>query len=95
MKPLHDQRVENRKAMEEALQAPTIDPARIEQIRVEQMKVADQSSKRFTKALTDAGNVLTPRSARPSSRTGATAARSRQASRLAAASDIGVSPARY
>ena len=37
---------------------PAIDPARIEQIRAEQMKVADQSSKRFTKALTDAGNVL-------------------------------------
>jgi UDP-3-O-acyl-N-acetylglucosamine deacetylase len=44
--------------MEAAMQAPTIDPARIEQIRAEQMKVADQSSKRFTKALTDAGNVL-------------------------------------
>src|SRR5216684_2602155 len=58
MKPLHDQRVENRKAMEAAMQAPTIDPARIEQIRAEQMKVADESSKRFTKALTDAGNVL-------------------------------------
>ena len=58
MKPLHDQRVENRKAMEAAMQAPTIDPARIEQIRADQMKVADESSKRFTKALTDAGNVL-------------------------------------
>lgn len=60
MKPLHDQRVENRKAMQDALQAPTIDPAKIEAIRAEQMKVADASSKRFTKALTDAGNVLTP-----------------------------------
>ena len=59
MKGFHGQRVENRKAMEAAMQAPTIDPARIEQIRAEQMKVADQSSKRFTKALTDAGNVLT------------------------------------
>jgi Spy/CpxP family protein refolding chaperone len=58
MKPLHDQRVENRKAMEAAMQAPTLDPAKIEQIRAEQMKVADASSKRFTKALTDAGNVL-------------------------------------
>ena len=58
MKPLHDQRVENRKAMQDALQAPTIDPAKIETIRAEQMKVADASSKRFTKALTDAGNVL-------------------------------------
>ncbi len=59
MKPLHDQRMENRKAMQEALQAPTIDPAKIEAIRAEQMKIADESSKRFTKALTDAGNVLT------------------------------------
>ena len=58
MKPLHAQRVENRKAMEAALQAPTIDPAKIEQIRQLQMKVSDDSSKRFTKALTDAGNVL-------------------------------------
>jgi Spy/CpxP family protein refolding chaperone len=59
MRGLHDKRAENRKAMEAALQAPTIDPARIEAIRVEQMKVADDASKRFTKALEDAGNVLT------------------------------------
>ncbi|MBV8190391.1 MAG: periplasmic heavy metal sensor [Alphaproteobacteria bacterium] len=59
MRALHDKRTENRKAMEAALQAPTIDPARIEAIRVEQMKVADEASKRFTKALEDAGNVLT------------------------------------
>lgn len=58
MKPLHDKRVENRKAMQEAMQAATIDPAKIEQIRQDQMKIADESSKRFTKALTDAGNVL-------------------------------------
>ena len=59
LRPLRDKRVENRKAMEAALQAPTIDPARIEAIRAEQMKVADEASKRFTKALEDAGNVLT------------------------------------
>ena len=59
-KPMHDRRVENRKAMEAALQAPTIDPAKIEQIRQAQMKVSDDSSKRFTKALTDAANVLSP-----------------------------------
>jgi Spy/CpxP family protein refolding chaperone len=58
MRATHDQRVANRKAMTEALQAPTIDPAKIEAIRAEQMKIADASSKRFTKALTDAGNVL-------------------------------------
>ena len=60
LKPFHAQRVENRKAMEAALQAPTIDAAKIEQIRAEQMTIADQSSKVFTKALTDAGNVLSP-----------------------------------
>jgi Spy/CpxP family protein refolding chaperone len=58
MKPLHAKRAENRAAMRAALEAPTIDPAKIEQIRAEQMKIADESSKRFTKALTDAGNVL-------------------------------------
>jgi Spy/CpxP family protein refolding chaperone len=58
MKPLHDQRVENRKAMAEAMQAPTVDKARIETLRQEQLKVSDQGSKRFTQALTDAGDVL-------------------------------------
>jgi len=58
MKGFHDQRVENRKAMQAAMTAATIDPARIEQLRVDQMKIADASSKRFTQALVDAGNVL-------------------------------------
>jgi Spy/CpxP family protein refolding chaperone len=58
MRATRDQRMANRKAMQEALQAPTIDAAKIEGIRAEQMKIADASSKRFTKALTDAGNVL-------------------------------------
>ena len=58
MRAMHEQRTQNRKAMQEALQAPTIDPAKIETIRAEQMKIAEASSKRFTKALVDAGNVL-------------------------------------
>ena len=58
MKPLHDKRVENSKAMADAMQAPTIDKARIEALRQEQMKVSDAGSKRFTQALTDAGDVL-------------------------------------
>jgi Spy/CpxP family protein refolding chaperone len=60
MRAMHEQRVQNRKAMQEALQAPTIDAAKIESIRAEQMKLADASSQRFTKALTDAAKVLTP-----------------------------------
>lgn len=58
MRPLHEQRVANRKALAEAMQAPTVDPAKIEAIRAEQMKIADASSKRFSQGLTDAGKVL-------------------------------------
>jgi Spy/CpxP family protein refolding chaperone len=58
MRPLNDKRTENRKAMAEAMQAPTIDKAKIEALRQDQMKVSDASSKRFTQALTDAGDVL-------------------------------------
>jgi Spy/CpxP family protein refolding chaperone len=58
MKPMHDKRVENRKAMAEAMQAPTIDKAKIEALRQERLKASDASSRRFTQALTDAGDVL-------------------------------------
>lgn len=57
-KGMRAKRTELRKALQEAMSAPTIDPAKIEQLRVEQVKVMDDSSKRFTKALIDAGNVL-------------------------------------
>jgi Spy/CpxP family protein refolding chaperone len=58
LKGTRAQRVELRKSLEAAMSAPTIDPTKIEQIRVEQVKMMDDSSKRFTKALVDAGNVL-------------------------------------
>ncbi|MDP2332279.1 MAG: periplasmic heavy metal sensor [Reyranella sp.] len=58
MKGTHAKRAEVRKALQEAMSAPTIDPAKIEAIRTEQVKMMDDSSKRFTKALIDAGNVL-------------------------------------
>src|SRR5471032_3039908 len=41
MKPLHDKRVENRKAMAEVMQTPTIDKTKVEALRQEQMKVSD------------------------------------------------------
>jgi Spy/CpxP family protein refolding chaperone len=59
-KVLRDKRIENRKAMADAMQAPTIDRLKIEALRQEQMKVTDESSKRLTKAMQDAGDVLTP-----------------------------------
>ena len=58
LKPLRAKAKEGFAAMKEAMQAPTIDKAKVEQIRADQMKVADESSKRMTKALTDAGDVL-------------------------------------
>jgi Spy/CpxP family protein refolding chaperone len=58
LRPLRAKAKDGFKAMKEAMQAPTIDKARIELIRAEQMRVADESSKRLTKALTDAGDVL-------------------------------------
>lgn len=58
LKGTRAQRVELRKSLQAAMSAPTIDAAKIEQLRVEQVKMMDDSSKRFTKALVDAGNVL-------------------------------------
>jgi Spy/CpxP family protein refolding chaperone len=58
MKGTREKRAEVRKALQDAMSAPTIDPAKIEQIRAEQVKMMDDRSKRFTKALIDAGNVL-------------------------------------
>ena len=58
MRALRDQRNEDRKAMQAALQAPVVDAARIESIRADEMKAADESSKRMTRALADASNVL-------------------------------------
>ncbi len=58
MKPLFEKSMQNRKAMRAAMEAPTIDRARIEKIRTDQVQVQDARSKRFTQALTDAGDVL-------------------------------------
>ncbi|WP_296336028.1 periplasmic heavy metal sensor [Reyranella sp.] len=58
MKGMHTQRAEVRKALTEAMSAPTIDAAKVEQIRAQQIKLMDDGSRRFTKALIDAGNVL-------------------------------------
>ena len=58
--PIRQQRMENRKQIGAALAAATIDRARIEQLRQEQLKLNDTASKRMTDAITDAAEVLTP-----------------------------------
>ena len=58
--PLRQQRMENRRQIAAALAAATIDRAKIESLRQEQLKLNDTASKRFTDALTEAAEVLTP-----------------------------------
>ena len=57
---LRDKHLEGRKQLGEALAAPTIDRAKIEALRTEQMKLADAASKRVADAVADAAEVLTP-----------------------------------
>jgi Spy/CpxP family protein refolding chaperone len=57
---LRAQHLEGRKQIREALAAPTIDRARIDSLRTEQMKLADTAAKRLTDALIEAAEVLTP-----------------------------------
>ena len=58
--PVRQQRMENRKQIAQALAAATIDRAKIESLRQEQLKLNDSASKRMTDALTEAAEVLTP-----------------------------------
>lgn len=58
--PIRQKRMENRRAIGEQLAAATIDRAKIEQLRQEQLKLNDSASKRMTDAITEAAEVLTP-----------------------------------
>jgi Spy/CpxP family protein refolding chaperone len=57
---LRAQHLEGRRQIREALAAPTVDRARIEAVRGDQMKLAETASKRITDAFADAAEVLTP-----------------------------------
>lgn len=57
---VRQQRMDNRKQIAAALAAATIDRAKIEQLRQDQLKLNDTASKRMTDALTEAAEVLTP-----------------------------------
>lgn len=58
--PLRDQHRQARKQAMQLVSAPTIDRAAMEKLRTEQMQLADQASRRFTQALADVSEVLTP-----------------------------------
>lgn len=57
---LRDKHLAGRKQMRDILAAPTIDRAKLESLRAEQMKLADDASKRVTAAVADIAEVLTP-----------------------------------
>jgi protein CpxP len=58
--PLQQQHRSNRKAMRDALVAPTIDKTALTQLRTAEIKLADQASARIQQAVVDAAEVLTP-----------------------------------
>ena len=60
MAPLREKIFAARQQARNLLVAPTVDRAAIEKLRTEQIATADALSKRFTQALADAAEVLTP-----------------------------------
>lgn len=57
---LREKHLAGRQQVRDILAAPTIDRAKLEAVRVEQLKLADEASKRITAAVADAAEVLTP-----------------------------------
>ena len=57
---LKEQHVSAHKQLHEILSAETIDRARLETVRADQIRLADEASQRFVSGLADAAEVLTP-----------------------------------
>jgi protein CpxP len=57
---LREKHIEGRREVMAALGAATIDRAKLETLRADQMKLAETASKRVTDALAEAAEVLTP-----------------------------------
>jgi periplasmic protein CpxP/Spy len=57
---LSDQHLAARTQIHEILTAATIDRARLETVRADELRLADQASKRIVTALADAAEVLSP-----------------------------------
>jgi Spy/CpxP family protein refolding chaperone len=58
--PLREKARNARRSGIALLKSPTIDRAALEQLRVEQLQLADATTRRMTQALADAAEVLTP-----------------------------------
>ena len=57
---LSDQHLAARNQIHEILSAPTIDRGRLETVRADELRLADQASKRIVTAIADAAEVLNP-----------------------------------
>jgi len=60
MKAAHEAHSAAFEQFHEAITAPSIDRARIETLRTDQLKALDEASKRMVTAITDAAEVLSP-----------------------------------
>lgn len=60
LQPLHEKFHAARRQAIELLTRDRIDPAAIESLRAEHLRLADDASRRLTRALADAAEVLTP-----------------------------------
>jgi Spy/CpxP family protein refolding chaperone len=58
--PMRDQMRDARRQAVALLSQPSIDRAALEALRANQLQLAEQASKRFTEALADVADVLTP-----------------------------------
>lgn len=58
--PLRDQARATRRASADVLAAPTVDRGQLEVLRVRQIEIADQVSRRMSQAFADMADVLTP-----------------------------------
>lgn len=58
--PLRGKAREAKQRAVELFSAPTLDQQAIESLRAEQLRLADEASRRLTRALTDVSEVLTP-----------------------------------
>lgn len=57
---MHDEHTAGRQQLREVLSAASVDRARLETLRTEHLRMADEASKRLLTALADAAEVLTP-----------------------------------
>jgi Spy/CpxP family protein refolding chaperone len=60
MKATHEAHFAAFKQFHEVISAPSIDRARLESLRAEQVKSLDEASKRLVTAISDAAEILTP-----------------------------------